>query len=288
MKKFSGVSRRGFVRGSLAALGTLGSVALVGCGGSSDTSSSSDSSSASTDAAGADSYILVEEGKLIGASDMAYPPLESISDTTGEPEGFEIDMMDAIAAKLGLEMEWLDPQKFDTIIPLIKQGGKCDVGVSAFTITDERKQEIDFSDSYLDSNQGLVTRSDATDKTEEALNVEGKKVAVQSGTTGEAWVEERLPNATCVPLDDAIQAMTGLQSGLYDAVVADLPVMSYLCLKSYTDCEVAIEIPTGEQYGIVISKENTKLTSDINQAISELKDDGTMASLEEKWFGEEL
>jgi len=86
-------------------------------------------------------------------------PSKSIPDNSTTPEGFEIDLMAAIADKLGLTMEWLDPVKFDTIIPLIKQGGKADVGVSAFTITDERKEEIDFSDSYLDSNQGLVTKA---------------------------------------------------------------------------------------------------------------------------------
>jgi len=196
--------------------------------------------------------------------------------------------MAAIADKLGLTMEWLDPVKFDTIIPLIKQGGKADVGVSAFTITDERKEEIDFSDSYLDSNQGLVTKANSGKTDASSLDVAGIKVAVQSGTTGESWVEENLPNTTCVPLDDAIQAMTGVQTGLYDAAVADLPVMSYLCTNSYTDCKVAIEIPTGEQYGIVISKENTQLTKDINSALADLKSDGTLDGLETKWFGTTL
>ena len=91
-----------------------------------------------------------------------------------------------------------------------------------------------------------------------------------------------------MPLDDAIQAMTGVQTGLYAACVADLPVVTYLCNKSYTDCKVALQIPTGEQYGIVVSKDNKKLTADINSALADLKDDGTIASLEEKWFGEAL
>jgi len=274
------LSRRTFVTGTF---GTALTLALGACG-----STSTDSGSSSATSTSAASYILVKEGTLIGASDMAYPPLESIPDNSTTPEGFEIDLMAAVAGKLGLTMEWLDPVKFDTIIPLIKQGGKADVGVSAFTITDERKEEIDFSDSYLDSNQGLVTKvgSDKTDAS--SLDVAGVKVSVQSGTTGESWVEENLPNATCVPLDDAIQAMTGVQTGLYDAAVADLPVMSYLCTNSYTDCKVAIEIPTGEQYGIVISKENTQLTKDINSALADLKSDGTIDDLETKWFGTTL
>lgn len=273
--------------GAIACAAAL-ALSLGACGGSSSSSSQSSSGSSDSSTTSTTSYTTVEDGKLIGVSDMAYPPLESISDSTNQPEGFEIDMMDAVAQKLGLQMEWLEPTKFDTIIPLIKQGGKADVGVSAFTITDERKDEIDFTDSYLDSNQGLVTKADSANTTEESLNVAGKRIACQSGTTGEAWIEENLPNATVVPLDDAIQAMTGVQTGLYDACVADLPVVSYLCKQSYTDCKVAIQIPTGEQYGIVVSKDNPGLTAAINQALQELKDDGTMDSLEQKWFGTTL
>ncbi|MGN0287868.1 MAG: ABC transporter substrate-binding protein [Atopobiaceae bacterium] len=273
--------------GAIACAAAL-ALSLGACGGSSSSTSQSSSGGSDSSNTSATSYTTVEDGKLIGVSDMAYPPLESISDSTNQPEGFEVDMMDAVAQKLGLQMEWLEPTKFDTIIPLIKQGGKADVGVSAFTITDERKDEIDFTDSYLDSNQGLVTKADSANTTEESLNVAGKKIACQSGTTGEAWIEENLPNATVVPLDDAIQAMTGVQTGLYDACVADLPVVSYLCKQSYTDCKVAIQIPTGEQYGIVVSKDNPGLTAAINQALQELRDDGTMDSLEQKWFGTTL
>ena len=284
----AGMSRRQFV--SACGLGVVGMGAatlLAGCGGSGSGSGSSDSSSSSS-SKGAKEYILVKKGKLIGVSDMAYPPLESIPDGSTKPEGFEIDMMDALAAKLNLEMQWLPATKFDTIIPLIKQGGKADVGVSAFTITDERKKEINFTKPYLNSNQGLVNRKADGKLSEDQLNAKGKQVAVQSGTTGESWVKENLSKATCVPLDDAIQAMTGVQTGLYNAAVLDLPVASYLCNKSYTDLQVDIQIATGEQYGIVVSKKNTKLLKDLNSAIAAIKKDGTMDTLQKKWFGTTL
>ena len=111
------------------------------------------------------------------------------------------------------------------------------------------------------------------------------KIACQSGTTGEAWAQENLPKATIVSLDDPVQAVTGVSTGIYAAASADLPVMKYLCNNSFTDCHVAIEIPTGEQYGIVVSKSNAGLTSAINEALAALKDDGTIESLEVKWFG---
>jgi polar amino acid transport system substrate-binding protein len=273
--------------GTLAAVLVAAVVAVAIAGCSSGTSASSTTTAASTQAS-TTGYTTVESGKIIVASDLAYPPMESVADGKTTPEGFDVDLMNAIAGKLGLTCEYLPAQKFDSIVPTIKQGGKADVGCSSFTITDERKEEIDFTDSYMDSNQGLVTKADATDTTKDALNVAGKKVAVQSGTTGEEWAQENLPNATIVPLDDAIQAMTGVQTGLYDACVADLPVMSYMCTTSYTDLKVAIEIPTGEQYGIVVSKDNPGLTAAINQALKELDEDGTIDSLETKWFGATL
>lgn len=277
-------SRRQFVSGLVAAAAATAAMpALVACGSPSASSGSSSSSSSSDE-----SYTLVEAGKLIVASDLAYPPMESVPDGATDPVGFEVDMMKEIASRLGLTCEYLPAQKFDTIIATIKEGGKADVGASSFTITDERKEEVDFTDSFMDSNQALVTRTDATDTTEDALNVAGKKIAVQSGTTGEDWAKENLTNATVVPLDDTIQALTGCQTGLYDAVVADLPVMKYECTNSYTDLQVAIEIPTGEQYGIVVSKDNPGLTKAINEALSDMDSDGTMDKLETNWFGSAL
>lgn len=277
-------SRRQFVSGLVAAAAATAAMpALVACGSSSASSGSSSSGSSSDE-----SYTLVEAGKLIVASDLAYPPMESVPDGATDPVGFEVDMMKEIASRLGLTCEYLPAQKFDTIIATIKEGGKADVGASSFTITDERKEEVDFTDSFMDSNQALVTRTDATDTTEDALNVAGKKIAVQSGTTGEDWAKENLTNATVVPLDDTIQALTGCQTGLYDAVVADLPVMKYECTNSYTDLQVAIEIPTGEQYGIVVSKDNPGLTKAINGALSDMDSDGTMDKLETNWFGSAL
>ena len=271
------LDRRGFVAAVSAAAGAL---ALAGCGSSKSGASAAD---ASADAA---SYTLVEDGKIIVASDLANPPLDYVENN--ENKGFEVELMGAVADKLGLTCEYLPAMKFDAIIPLIKQGGKADVGVSNFTITDERKAEIDFTDAYLDSNQGVVTRSDSEKDNAEALNAADVKIACQSGTTGETWAQENLPKATIVSLDDPVQAVTGVSTGLYAAAAADLPVMSYLCSQSFTDCKVAIEVPTGEQYGIVVSKDNPGLTSAINDALAELEADGTIADLQIKWFGAEV
>ena len=267
------MSRRSVMLGMLAVCAT-GS-ALAGC--------SNNQSSASGD----ESYTLVEEGKLTLLSDYGYPALASIVD--GQPEGFEIDLVGAVCDRLGLEPNWLPMQKFDTIIPTIEQGGRANMASASITITDERAERVDFSDPYMDSNQAVVVpASDADSVTVDSLNVAGTQVAVQSGTTGDAWAKENLPNATVVPLDDAISCLTGLQTGLYQAAVADLPAMVYLINTSYTDLAVGIEVPTGEQYGWAINKDNTGLTAAVNTALAALIEEGTVDELMEKWLGETI
>jgi polar amino acid transport system substrate-binding protein len=277
-------------------LAALACVVLVGCGGQPAADKTDDASttettdtteaaeSATTDAG---DYTLVEDGKLIVASDLDFPPLDSFEG--GEAKGFDVELSQAIAEKMGLECEYLPPMNFDAIIPLIQQGGKADIGNSAFSITDERKKEIDFTDAYLDSNLGIAVKKDsgiAGDEVAiiEALSADGVVVAVQAGTTGQDWAEENLPKDNVRPFDSVTNCITGVSTGKFDAFVADLPVIGYQCTQ-FTDCEVCLEIPTGEQYGIVVSKDNPGLTAAINDALAEMEKDGTMADLKEKWFG---
>ena len=275
------MTRRNF----LSICAAAGSLALVACGGSgtgSDTTTSSSSAEASAAA-----LTTVVAGKLTCIANMYFPPFESMDESTGEPQGFDIDLGKALAEHLKLECNWLPSQQFDTLVPTIKAGGTADISITGMTINDARKQEIDFSDPYIDSNQALVLKKGSTE-TEASLNDASKKVAVQAGTTGEEWVRENLPNATCVPLDEVISCMTSVSTGNNDALVIDLPVAANLISNSFGDLEVAQEIATGEQYGIAVSKENPELLAAINAALAEMESDGTMDELEVKWFGTKL
>lgn len=274
----SNLTRRNFLAASASALGLV----LAACGGS-KTDTATDAP-----AAAPVEFTTVQEGKLIVASDLDFPPLDSFEG--GVPSGFDVDLSNAIGEKLGLEVEYLPPQDFDSIIPMIKQGGKADIGNSAFSITEERKLEIDFTDPYLDSNLGVAVKRDlgivgSEEAIVKALNASDMTIAVQAGTTGEAWARENLPEANIVPLASVTVCMTGVSTGQYQAFCADLPVIGHQCEVSFKDCEIALEIPTGEQYGIVVSKDNPNLTAAINQALAQLEADGTMAELKEKWFG---
>ena len=269
----------------LAAFGTVAaSAVLAGCGNSNATSTDSSSDAKSDEKKG---MTLIEDGKLTVVAELGFAPFEYMDEKTGEPVGFDVDVINAVAEKMGLTASYLPNQKFDTLVPIIKQGGKADVSIAAVTITDERMESVDFSEPYLDSNQAIVVAKGSSE-TEESLNDASKQVVCQGGTTGDEWIGENLPDAVRVPVDDVTAALTGVQTGLYQAMVVDLPVASYMLSQSFSDLEIVKEIPTGEQYGIAVSKDNPELIQAVNKALEDMKSDGTMKEIETKWFGSEI
>lgn len=253
---------------------------LVGCGGSESTGATS--SAGETAAA---EIAFVNDGKLTCVSEIGFAPFEYFEAGSSEPVGFDIDVAHEVANRLGVECEFLPTQDFDSLIPTIKEGGKADIAIAAVTITDERAQEIDFTDPYFESNLGVVAKA-GEGLTTDDLDVEGAKVACQTGTTGDLWVTENLTNATRVPLADVTAGFAGVSTGSYKGYVTDLPVARKNLSSAFTDLEIIEEVPTGEQYGIVVSKDNPALTEAINGALKEMKDDGTLDNLYQKWIVE--
>lgn len=269
----------------LAAFGTVAAGAvLAGCGNSNAASTDSSSDAKSDEKKG---MTLIEDGKLTVVAELGFAPFEYMDEKTGEPVGFDVDVINAVAEKMGLTASYLPNQKFDTLVPIIKQGGKADVSIAAVTITDERMESVDFSEPYLDSNQAIVVAKGSSE-TEETLNDASKQVVCQGGTTGDEWIGENLPDAVRVPVDDVTAALAGVQTGRYQAMVVDLPVASYMLSQSFSDLEIVKEIPTGEQYGIAVSKDNPELTQAVNKTLEDMKSDGTMKEIETKWFGSEI
>ena len=273
------MNRRNFV----ATLGIAGTALLAGCNGSGEAAQTTDDAKTTDDATEEASYTLVKEGVLTNVAELGFAPFEYI-DEDGVTVGFDVDLSNAIAEKLGLTCEWLPNQAFDTLVPTIAQGGKADISIAGMTIDDTRLEEVDFSDPYLNSNQGIVALA-GSGETSETLDAEGVQVACQTGTTGNSWIEENLPNATCVPLADVTAGMMGVSTGLYKAMVIDLPVAQNMIAESFSDLEVVEEIPTGEQYGIAVSYDNPGLKDAINDALAQIEEDGTMDEIKQKWFG---
>jgi polar amino acid transport system substrate-binding protein len=131
---------------------------------------------------------LITPGVLTIGSDCDYPPFISMEGET--PVGFEYELMQAVGAKMGLEIVYLSPQNFNSIIASVAAATKMDVGVSSFTINDERLELVDFCIPYCDSNQAVVALK--TKGYTSAEDLRGLKVAAQSGTTGSDWVRENL------------------------------------------------------------------------------------------------
>ncbi len=255
------------------------SLALVGCG-----NNTAEETTGTEPVATEPAFKTIEEGKLLAGSDTAFPPFESMNGSTAE--GFDVDLVAAIAKELGLESEFMT-EGFDTLIPTVKAGGKFDMIASGMTITDERKQEIDFSDPYIDSNQSIAMKEGATYT--DPASLKGKKVGAQAGTTGLDWANENLKpaGASIVEFKTATDALNALQAGNVDAVVNDLPVTAYLIKDASKGIKIVKEIPTGEQYGFGFSKENPELRDAVNAALTTLKDNGEYQKIYDKWFAQQ-
>lgn len=228
-------------------------------------------------------YKLVTAGQLTVGSDTTFPPFESMNGSTAE--GFDVDLMGAIGKELGLTVKF-QTEIFDTLIPTLKAGGKFDVIASGMTIKAEREKEIDFSTPYFDSNQSVAMKTGGTYTKPEDLK--GKKVGVQSGTTGASWAAENLKpvGATIVEFKDTAGSFAALQAGNVDAVVNDLPVTAEMVKDTTKGLAMIAQIPTGEQYGFGISKDNPELKAAINDALAKVKASGEYDVIYKKWFGE--
>ena len=223
----------------------------------------------------------LEEGKLLMGSDTTYPPFESIED--GEAVGFDVDIAEEIAKRLGLELQ-VETVAWEGIIPGLKTD-KYDIIMSAMTITDEREEEIDFCDPYIDSNQSICVRNETEDiNTPEDLV--GKIVGVQVETTGQYTAEEIEGIAEIRKYETILLAFEDLELGRVDAIMNDYPVNAYIS-KTRGNTKVVDTIMTDESYGIGVKQGNDALREAINDALEEMMDDGTYDEIFEKWFGTE-
>lgn len=249
---------------------------LAACGGS---NSGSDGSSSGNVSSG--SYKLVESGKLTVGSDLDYKPMEYLDGD--KPAGFGVDMTQEICNRLGLEMNFLSPQNFDSLITQVNGGTSMDVAVSSITINDEREELVDFSTPYYDSNLAIVTL--ASSDIASASDLSGKPVGAQSGSTGEEWAKENLGDSSYTPYTGPTDALTALRAGKIQAVVLDAPVASDYVKEDVGTYKLVDEIATGEQYGIAINKDNPELKKAIDSALADMQADGTLDKLKNKWLG---
>jgi ABC-type amino acid transport substrate-binding protein len=220
---------------------------------------------------------LIQDGQLLVGTDTPYPPFE-----IGQPPditGYDIEVGREVAKRLDLTPTFQDTS-FDTIFRDLSQG-KFDFVLAATTITPEREQKVDFSDPYYAADQALVVTPGSDIRTPEDLA--DKTVGAQDGTTGEDYANDETDASDVRGFPEGPDAINALKAGQVDATIIDEPV-AVDALEKEGGIEIATRIPTGELYGIPVAQDNDALREEINKALQEMKDDGTLAKLYQQYF----
>lgn len=219
--------------------------------------------------------------KIVVATYATPVPFEYVNPQTGQIEGFDIDLMNAIADKAGLEVEYVD-MDFDT---LLKDMAACkyDAAISSITITEERSKLMLFSDPYFTAGQMVTVRKENTDiKIKDDLA--GKLVGVQLATTGNIEAE-KIAGARIKTYVDVDMAYKALIKGEVDAVIYDNSLAQYYINTNPDDLKGVGTLITDENYGIAVCKDNKQLLNKINKGLSAVRSEGTIDSLIKKWIG---
>ncbi|GGK80947.1 basic amino acid ABC transporter substrate-binding protein [Ornithinimicrobium pekingense] len=270
------------IRSISAAAAAAGLVlALSACGSDDGDTGAGDGGDGT--AAGSD-LDLVSDGTLTVCSDVPYPPFEDFDESSPSGfTGFDIDIVQAVADGLGLELAVKD-SSFDGLQSgLALNAGECDIAASAMTITEERQENLAFSDGYYDSKQSLLVPTDSDIASIEDL--EGMRVGVQQGTTGEAYTNENASGAEVISFPSDAEMFQAIQAGQVDALLQDLPVN--LVHTAGGDFEIVEEFSTEETYGLAMKKDNTALVEAVNEQLTELRDSGEYDELYDQYFSED-
>ena len=226
----------------------------------------------------------VTAGKLTMSTNAQFPPYESVADDgkgyegTGF-EGIDIEIAYALAQKLGLELV-VDDMDFDSALSAV-QTGKSDIVAAGVTVTPERQNTMCFTDSYANGVQVVIVKEGSDIKSIDDL--EGKQIGTQRGTTGYIYCSDDFGDENVVAYDDGLTAVQALNNGQVDAVVIDnAPAKEYVAANP--GLKVLETSYAEEDYAIGMNKDNTALVEAVNAALEELKADGTLQSIVDKYI----
>ena len=253
----------------------LAALALAGCGR--QDSAPTASGAAPTPATAASRVYVV-------GTDAAYAPFESQNEK-GEIVGFDIDIVKAVAAKSGIEVKFVNTP-WEGIFNALKQGDR-DLLVSSITITDERKQTMDFSDPYFDAHQLIAVRADS--KIAHFDDLKSLKVGVQTGTTGDEAISKlQGKNSTDIKrFESTPLALKELETGGIDAVVADNGVVVNYVKNNSGNRFKTVDDPAfvPEHYGIAVKKGDADLLAKLDQGLAAIRADGTYERIYATYLG---
>lgn len=228
---------------------------------------------------------IAQSGTIVIGTDASYAPNEYLGVDGKTVEGMDVDLFDAVAAKFGVKTDW-QPADFSAIITGV-QGKKYDVGVSSFTINDQRKKQVNMVSYYSAGTAWAVPKGNPA-----KISIDdpcGKTVAVQTGTVQQ---EDDLPKRQkdcgsdpikILSFDGQDRATSAVVNGQADAMLADSPVIAYAITQSGDKIEQLGEIYDSAPYGYVVAKAQTEFAQAIADALTELKSDGTYDAILTKW-----
>lgn len=222
---------------------------------------------------------------LVVAMELAYPPFET-KDESGNPTGISADFMKAFGESIDREVK-IENTGWDGLIPSL-QTGKADLVMSSMTITEQRKEQVDFSDPYANSLLAILANKNSDISSIDDLNVKGKKIAVKIGSTGYLYAKENLPNAEIISLSDESACVTEVSQGKADGFLYD-QLTIYRNQMQNIDTTEAIFIPFQdvESWGVAVKKGNTELLAQLNTFIKQYTADGGFDELTKKYLSDE-
>jgi ABC-type amino acid transport substrate-binding protein len=228
----------------------------------------------------APTFTTLKEGVLTIGDDIPYPPFEYREG--GTEVGFDIDLINEIATRLGVTTEIIDTD-FGTIFTQLATG-RFDLVIAAATITPEREKEVDFSNPYFNAQQSLtVNTGERPDITSWQDLGEGDVVGVQKRTTGEMWALDNLPDTVEIrSFPEGPDGYTALEAGVVDAVINDEST-ALAEVANRPGLELVETIPTGEAYGIAVNPANPELLTAVNEQLQAIVDDGTYEQIFAKY-----
>lgn len=217
-------------------------------------------------------------------TDATYAPFGFKEKNTGKLDGFDIDIITAIAKEDGAEVD-IQNLNFDALLPAL-QSNTLDIAISDMTISEERAKSVDFSNPYYIAGSGLVVNTDNTNITS-FKDLEGKRIGVSIGSTG-AEIAGKIPNADVRQFNLIIDAFLELQNRGVDVVINDTPVNEfYVANKGRGIAKVVGEDYDAAPLGIAVKKGNTELLDKINSGLAKIKENGKYREIYKKWFGKE-
>jgi len=216
-------------------------------------------------------------------TDPSFVPFEMMDQETGEMIGFDMEIIREVADRAGFEID-LNTMDFNGIIPAL-QTGNVDIAIAGITITEEREEIVDFSNPYYDSGLRILVRQNEDDVTE-FDDLEGKKIGTKIGSTSYDYLVKNLDaNDGVTPYPGSSDMYMALMSRAIDAVFYDAPNVGYFArTKGEGKVKTVGPLYEGQQYGIAL-KNGSEWVDDVNDALAEMKEDGTYKTIYEKWFG---